>query len=58
MVEALDNVFEDSIPDIYDRYLVPLILKQHASYLAHIRHHAHHTHVQRSVIRSQPIPLS
>jgi ubiquinone/menaquinone biosynthesis C-methylase UbiE len=34
MVEALDNVFEDSIPDIYDRYLVPLIFEQYACDLA------------------------
>jgi len=31
MVEALDSVFEGSIPDIYDRYLVPLIFEQYAS---------------------------
>jgi ubiquinone/menaquinone biosynthesis C-methylase UbiE len=34
MVEALDSVFEDSIPDVYDRYLVPLIFEQYAKDLA------------------------
>jgi len=34
MVDALDSVFEDSIPDVYDRYLVPLIFEQYAKDLA------------------------
>lgn len=34
MVDALDSVFEESIPDVYDRYLVPLIFEQYAEDLA------------------------
>ena len=34
MVDALDSVFGDSIPDVYDRYLVPLIFEQYAKDLA------------------------
>ena len=34
MANALDSAFEESIPDVYDRYLVPLIFEQYAEDLA------------------------
>jgi ubiquinone/menaquinone biosynthesis C-methylase UbiE len=34
MADSVDSVFENSIPDVYDRYLVPLIFEQYAKDLA------------------------